>query len=514
MQKIYLDKDFANANNNVYSTRETNLPKREQSVVGDVAVIYNYAYNDKGQLVSAFANGREVAYKYDQYDRLIEEINRPLARKYVYTYDNGGNIMNKYTYKYDASNPTSNMLIGTDTYAYTNTNWKDQLTAYNGVSIAYDNVGNPLNHKGNALIWERGRLLSSYGSSSYTYNINGMRTSKTVGGITKTFILDGDRLIAEKWSDDTAIYYVYNANGIAGFVYNGIPYVYQKNVFGDIVAIYNNAGGKVAGYRYNAYGECYIYNPELTANSNGSTIAEINPFRYRGYYYDTESGLYYLQSRYYDPAMGRFINADTIDYIDPESINGINLYAYCVNNPVMRVDPVGHFWESILDVISLGASIIEVAITPGNPLSWASLAGDIVDLIPFVTGVGETVRGINITRKVVDGGGDVISEAKKLRRTSAIMSDPKIAMGSYEILHKSGTKYIGKGGFDRAIRSAQRNFDICEDPVTAIRWKSAPSAREAFIDEYMMQSRIPGFPKSKENPVYNKIWGPGKKHML
>ena len=148
-------------------------------------------------------------------------------------------------------------------------------------------------------------------------------------------------MIAEKWSDDTAIYYVYNANGIAGFVYNGIPYVYQKNVFGDIVAIYNNAGGKVAGYRYNAYGECYIYNPELTSNSNGSTIAEINPFRYRGYYYDTESGLYYLQSRYYDPAIGRFLNADTVDYLEPESITGINLYAYCENNPVMYVDIIG-----------------------------------------------------------------------------------------------------------------------------------------------------------------------------
>lgn len=238
-----------------------------------------------------------------------------------------------------------------------------------------------MKHNGNTLSWTRGRLLNSYGSNSYTYNVNGIRTSKTAGGITKTFILDGDRLIAEKWSDDTAIYYVYNENGIAGFVYNGIPYVYQKNVFGDIVAIYNNAGGKVAGYRYNAYGECYIYNPELTANSNGSTIAEINPFRYRGYYYDTESGLYYLQSRYYDPAMGRFLNADTVDYLEPETINGVNLYAYSLNNPIQYYDPTGHFWGF---VIKVAAGAIVGAIVGGL---MASRNGDDVLTAVIIGGI-------------------------------------------------------------------------------------------------------------------------------
>jgi len=189
-------------------------------------------------------------------------------------------------------------------------------------------------------------LLSSYGANTYTYNVNGIRTSKSDGTLTKEYIVDNGRIVAEFWKQNGAttksIYYVYNANGIAGFVYNGIPYVYQKNIFGDIVAIYNHAGGKVAGYRYNAYGECYIYNPQLDEMCNGATIAEINPFRYRGYYYDTETGLYYLQSRYYDPAMGRFINADTVDYLDPQTINGINLYAYALNNPVQYCDPTGH----------------------------------------------------------------------------------------------------------------------------------------------------------------------------
>ena len=128
---------------------------------------------------------------------------------------------------------------------------------------------------------------------------------------------------------------MYNANGIAGFVYNGTPYVYQKNIFGDVVAIYDNTGEKVAGYRYNAFGENFIY-------YQVGSIGELNPFRYRGYYYDSETGLYYLQSRYYDPSMGRFLNADDVSYIEPEKTNGVNLYSYCYNNPITFVDPEGH----------------------------------------------------------------------------------------------------------------------------------------------------------------------------
>ena len=392
LQKVYLNKDFANSNNNSYSTRETNLPKREVSLVGDVATIFDYAYNEKGQLVSAFANGREVAYKYDEYNRLIEEINRPLARKYVYVYDAGGNITEKQTYKYNKANSADNGLISRDLYVYGNTNWKDQLTSYNGNTIAYDAVGNPLIHNGNNLSWTRGRLLASYGSNTYTYNINGLRTSKTADGITKEFILDGDRLIAEKWSNNTVIYYVYNANGIAGFVYNGIPYVYQKNVFGDIVAIYNNAGEKVAGYRYNAFGENFIY-------YQVGPIGEINPFRYRGYYYDSETGLYYLQSRYYDPAMGRFLNADDVGYIEPKIVNGLNLYAYALNNPLQYYDPTGHFWLFVGKVL-LGAIIggVTAAINGDNILVGAAIGAITTGLS---IGIGTIVKGMAETSKFI-----------------------------------------------------------------------------------------------------------------
>ena len=104
---------------------------------------------------------------------------------------------------------------------------------------------------------------------------------------------------------------------------------------------------------------------DITDNSSyNNSVAKLNPFRYRGYYYDTETGFYYLNSRYYDPAIGRFINADDISYIQPTEINGLNLFAYCGNNPVMYVDSVGtspKWWQAIL----IGIGIIAVAALVG-----------------------------------------------------------------------------------------------------------------------------------------------------
>ena len=98
---------------------------------------------------------------------------------------------------------------------------------------------------------------------------------------------------------------------------------------------------QVAHYAYDAYG-----NFEILQGKEENSIANINPFRYRGYYYDTETGLYYLISRYYDPETCRFISADSIEYLDPETLGGLNLYAYCGNNPVMSIDPDGLSWKS------------------------------------------------------------------------------------------------------------------------------------------------------------------------
>ena len=130
---------------------------------------------------------------------------------------------------------------------------------------------------------------------------------------------------------------------MAGFSYNNETYLYRKNVQGDVTHIYKREEDKslilVAEYVYDAWG-----NNSAVLNLDG--IATLNPFRYRSYYFDEETGLYYLQTRYYDPELGRFISADSIEYLDPETLGGLNLYAYCGNNPVMNIDQLGSDWNS------------------------------------------------------------------------------------------------------------------------------------------------------------------------
>ena len=181
----------------------------------------------------------------------------------------------------------------------------------------------------------------------YNYNANGQ--------LTTNYFYDGSNLVAEQRvaeSTYTWLYYLYGIDGIAGFRYNNTTYLFRKNIQGDVTHIYTESGTLVGQYAYDAWGNCAILQ-----DTNG--IATLNPFRYRGYYFDTEINLYYLQSRYYDPETCRFVNADDISYLDPETIGGLNLYAYCGNNPVMAIDPTGTFalLTSILIGMLIGAVI-------------------------------------------------------------------------------------------------------------------------------------------------------------
>ena len=119
----------------------------------------------------------------------------------------------------------------------------------------------------------------------------------------------------------------------------GELYYYRKNLQGDIIAIVDEAGNEAGRYTYDAWGNCSV---------SGSGVMSANPFRYRGYYWDGEAGLYYLNTRWYDPEVGRFISPDSVNYLDPETLNGLNLYAYCLNNPVMYVDPTGTYIQVLI----------------------------------------------------------------------------------------------------------------------------------------------------------------------
>ena len=219
----------------------------------------------------------------------------------------------------------------------------------------------------------------------------------------RTHIFPRGRKTAGFFYVDKSCQLQYNdLDGVCGFRIGDIDYFYRKNLQGDITDIYHEDGTKYASYVYDAWGNCTV-----TLDTDG--IGTLNPFRYRGYYYDSETELYYLKSRYYDPTVGRFLNQDEANYLGTNGpILGYNLYGYCDNNPVMYSDPTGHAIETVFDLITLGLSIAEVVANPYDPMNWIGLAGDIIDVIPVVTGVGEAVRGV----KLVDKAGNVVEIAK------------------------------------------------------------------------------------------------------
>lgn len=155
-------------------------------------------------------------------------------------------------------------------------------------------------------------------------------------GTATKYLIDGSTVIAQQTGSDI-LWFLYESDGNrVGFTYNGTAYYYTKNAQGDVTGIVDGAGNTVVEYRYDAWGKLLS-----TTGSLASTIGKANPFLYRGYYYDSETGLYYLNSRYYDPQTGRFISED--GQLNPDTgLPGNNLFAYCNNNPITMVDNEGN----------------------------------------------------------------------------------------------------------------------------------------------------------------------------
>ena len=196
--------------------------------------------------------------------------------------------------------------------------------------------------------------------------------------------------------------FIYFNSGITALKYNGSTYFYRKDAQGNITALIDNSGNVVVRYMYDAWGNHTVRTNDGTEIAEATHIGNINPIRYRGYYYDTKIGLYYLQTRYYDPTTGRFVTIDGIAYADPESINGLNLYAYCGNNPVMNVDPNGTaWWQWLLGIVIIVASVALSVVTAGiaTPIS-AALGGGMLGAIvggAVAGAIGGAITGFGIS---------------------------------------------------------------------------------------------------------------------
>ena len=370
-----------------------------------------YGYDDNGNIASATLNGKWTGYTYDELGQLIQVNDHSDTRSgengttWKYTYDLGGNILKKERFAYaDTTNP-----LETVTYTYGDANWRDKLTAVNGNAIRYDAIGNPLSDGTWTYIWQNGRQLQKMQKAGVTaefvYNADGLRVQKTVNGVATKYTLHGKNIV-HMTSGTDELHFFYDAqNKPAVVIFNGIAYAYLYDLQGDVIGLVDNNGTQMVSYTYDAWGKMLSKTGTLA-----STLGTIQPFRYRGYALDEETELYYNQSRFYNPSIARFITADTTGVLTAslKSLTEKNLFAYCDNNPVMRKDIDGAFWDTFFDIVSLAVSVCEVIANPTDPWAWAGLAGDVVDLVPFVTGVGEVTRAVKAANKA----GDVLTIQK------------------------------------------------------------------------------------------------------
>ncbi len=469
-----------------------------------------YKYDEKGNITEVYENSMLIArYKYDSLSRLVREDNKPLNKTTTWEYDAGGNIVNRFEYEFTTASDLNEKTPTIIPYSYATSGIRDKLMEYNSEQFEYDGIGNPTTYRNNILIWEKGRQLKSFGNIvSYTYNAQGIRTSKTMtiplkqvegsaadGTMTLDYFLDGNKIISQQ---DVAnkMFFIYGVDGIIGFSiqYNNTEetYYYKKNLQGDIIGLYNSDMILIAKYEYDAWGNHIVKYLDNSGNfvatesdfcyndiSNiNRFIANKNPFRYRSYYYDFETGLYYLNSRYYDPEIGRFINIDDIKIFNTtkDLVNGINLYTYCLNNPVNKTDFLGFYFiiddiiaaiaGAIVGVVGQFVSDIVTSVFTGNWQfsSWetyigAAIGGAVGGWASLYVGpVAGTLIGTGISTLV--GQGLESLTGTNVRSFGQIMFNTFVSVGIASIT-AGLTKYLkipnitaGSHSFDQIWKSA------------------------------------------------------------
>ena len=233
--------------------------------------------------------------------------------------------------------------------------------------------------------WQNGRQLAGISkdglTTSYAYNDSGIRLRKTVNGVETRYFLNGSMIVAEVTGDVQTDYYYDESGNVFGFKRGNSEYYYIRNGQGDIIGILDSSGTQIVSYVYDSWGKLVSI-----SGSQAETIGETNLFRYRGYYYDTETGLYYLQSRYYDPEVGRFLNADNQLTIGSD-MTGMNLFAYCGNNPVNRTDPTGEaWWHWVAAVAVVAVAAVAVVATAGGAAAGLAAVAAVGNGVAAVTG--------------------------------------------------------------------------------------------------------------------------------
>ena len=373
---------------------------------------YNYDYDANGNITkiwrgdSAFENADEkFSYEYDSMNQLVRENlyygeNNSANSTYTYAYDSYGNMLGKNRYAYTTGSIANKLGIIVAEYQYTDSQWGDLLTAVTdgtvstgskqNNTVSYDEMGNPTRYFGAAMTWA-GKQLKYWGKSgkyvNFAYNEDGIRTLKNSNGVVTNYYYNGSLLIGMtvgSGSSTRILRFSYDSSGSVVAVDYSTDnsttfntYYYLRNAQNDIVKLIDSSGSTVVEYCYDSWGKLLS-----TSGSLASTLGKSNPFRYRGYVYDEETGFYYLRSRYYDPEVRRFISADVL-LSTGQGVLGHNAYAYCLNSPIIRVDLDGDFGGLILGAI-VGA-VVNAAVNIASTIASNAIEKKDLSLTEIVT---------------------------------------------------------------------------------------------------------------------------------
>ena len=480
---------------------------------------YAYTYDVLGNITEIKKNGSDWrSYEYDDLGELIRENNVDIDLTYIYTYDNGGNILTKEVYSYTTGEVSGDPEAAVD-YTYSTGEWRDLLTSFNGDSITYDAIGNPTSYLGHTLTWTEGRRLSSIqGVASYNYNSDGILVSKTVGNTTHKYYLDGSKIICEERSDGIILHFFYDESGnLFAFENGSTRYYYVRNILGEIIGIIDTTGAYVARYTYDAWG-----NPiEITdgsgndVSSNSSHIANINPFRYKGYYYDAEIGFYYLQSRYYDPQVGRWItpepNVLNGEFDSGASIIACNVFAYCANKPIINFDSNGEFILTAIIIGVCAGAVIGGTIGGVSAYNSAKESGETgSDLfLSTIKGFGKGVLIGGIGGGLVAGTGGAIAAYGVSSVISTAMITTTISVGAKAtevgVLQYKKSKNEGLSGWKIANNCVDSIFHNSPSIFSPVATKTATTSASYFITDIAKYKVVPLKYKSYLS-FSSKIW--------
>ena len=319
-------------------------------------------------------NGEKLVYEYDAVGNVLS-IQRKRSDDTVldskeYVYDGLSRLKSStingtvHSYTYD----TNNNIISKDGITYTyDSVIKDRLIGRSdGTTITYEDriIGNPTQikkpNKTLNFTWH-GRRLMAINDTTYSYNYNGLRLEKQIkDGFNEKYYINGDTIIALKRTQNQTtkfLSFVYDeTQSLVGLSLNDKEYFYDRNTRGEIQRIIDKNGTILVEYHYDDWGKPTWTVPNLSAE--GQELAELNPFLYKGYFYDQDTQLYYLKKRYYDPELGRFISADSEVGSIGDTMN-MNLYAYCRCNPISYADENGD-WPKWLTKVCIGLAVIAV----------------------------------------------------------------------------------------------------------------------------------------------------------